>query len=369
MKKSWLIILLAAVLVVGGGYYWYTSSQAETKDNYTLGVVQKGDISVTIDATGTIEPVNMVELSATVSGTIQEMLVKQNDEVTKGQQIAIIESKAAQSTLQQAKNTLANKESYYYRMRRLYREGAVSYQDMDDARLEYLNSQADYDKAEADVNDTIVLSPMDGTVIGEPMKEGATVSQGLSSQMIIATVADLTSMQIELLVDETDIGEVAVGQGVTFTVDAYQNRTFHGVVEDISKKEYSSSSSSSSSSSTSSVVYYTVYVLINENELEGLYPSMTARAEVLGRVEKDVLLIPITAVRSDNEGSYVYRRAGPNVEKAYIITGISSNTQVEVLSGLSEGDQIVVSGTVSQEKALVSAKQDRPRGPGPGPGF
>lgn len=121
-------------------------------------------------------------------------------------------------------------------MRRLYRQGAVSYQDMDDARLEYLNSQAAYDKAEADVNDTIVLSPMDGTIIGEPMKEGSTVSQGLSSQMIIATVADLSSMQIELLVDETDIGEVAVGQDVTFTVDAYPNRTFHGRVENISKK-------------------------------------------------------------------------------------------------------------------------------------
>lgn len=362
MNKKWLGLLLAAAVVIGGGGYWYSASQTEVKDAYTLGAVTKGDISVSIDATGTIEPVNSVDLSATVSGTLQQMLVTQNEQVTKGQQIAVIESKAAQSTLQQAKNTLANKESYYFRMRRLYRQGAVSYQDMDDARLEYLNSQAAYDKAEADVNDTIVLSPMDGTVIGEPMKEGSTVSQGLSSQMIIATVADLSSMQIELLVDETDIGEVSIGQDVTFTVDAYPNRTFHGKVQNISKKEYSSTTGSTASSS--SVVYYTVYVLINADELDGLYPSMTARAEILGRVDKDALLIPVTAVRSDTTGSYVYRKAGQGVEKAYIETGITSNTSVEVLSGLSEGDEIVVSGTVSQEKAAVSAKDERRR-----PGF
>lgn len=361
MNKKWIGILLAAAVVIGGGYYWYAGSKTEAKDDYTLGQATKGDISVSVDATGTIEPVNSVDLSATVSGTLQQMLVKQNENVKKGQQIAVIESKAAQSTLQEAKNTLSNKESYYFRMRRLYRQGAISYQDMDNAKLEYLNSQAAYDKAEADVNDTIIISPINGTVIGEPMKEGSTVSQGLSSQMIIATVADLTSMQIELLVDETDIGEVKIGQEVTFTVDAYPNRTFHGVVENISKEEHSSSTGTTTS--TSSVVYYTVYVLINSDELDGLYPSMTARAEILGRVDKDAVLIPITAVRSDAKGSYVYRKEGTDLKKVYIETGITTNTNAEVLSGLSAGDQIVVSGTVSQEKAEVSAKSNR-RGPG-----
>lgn len=363
MNKKWIAALLAILLIAGGGYYWYTKNQTQTKDSYTLGTVSKGDISVSIDATGTIEPVNSVDLSATVSGTLEQVLVKQNETVTKGQQIAIIESKSATSTLKQAENTLANKESYYLRLKGLYDQGAISYQDMDDARLAYLNSQAEYDKAESDVNDTIVVSPMDGVVIGEPMKEGATVSQGLSSQMVIATVADLSSMQIELLVDETDIGEVSLGQGVTFSVDAYPNKEFHGVVENISKKEHSSTSSSSSSSS--SVIYYTVYVGINKDELEGLYPDMTARAEILGREQKDALLIPVTAVRSDSTGSYVYRKNGKDLEKVYIETGITTNTNVEVTKGLSDGDEIVVSGTVSQEKAAVSAKSDN-RGPGPG---
>lgn len=363
MNKKWIFLLIAVLLIGGGGYYWYTKSHGETKESYTLGTVSRGNISVSIDATGTIEPVNSVDLSATVSGTLQQVLVKQNEQVSRGQEIAVIESKAATSTLKQAENTLSNKESYYFRLKGLYDEGAISYQDMDNARLEYLNSQAAYDKAQADVNDTIIVSPMDGTVIGEPMKEGATVSQGLSSQMIIATVADLSSMQIELLVDETDIGEVKLGQSVKFTVDAYPNKEFHGIVENISKKEHSSTTSSSASSSSSSVVYYTVYVLINKDELDGLYPSMTARAEILGREDDQALLVPVTAVRSDSNGSYVYKKNGNDVEKAYIVTGITSNSSVEVTSGLSEGDEIVVSGTVSQEKAAVSAKKER-RGPG-----
>lgn len=360
MDKKWMGLALAGLIALGGGYYYYSSTKTEVKDAYTLGTVTKGNISVTIDATGTIEPVNSVDLSATVSGTLQSVLVKQNESVTKGQQIAIIESKAATSALKQAENTLANKESYYNRLNILYEQGAISYQDMDNARLEYLNSQAAYDKAQADVNDTIVYAPMDGTVIGEPMKEGATVSQGLSSQMIIATVADLSEMEIQLLVDETDIGEITLGQGVEFTVDAYPNRTFHGVVDNISKKENSSSSSSSSSS----VVYYTVYVTINRDELEGLYPSMTARAEIKGRENKDTLIVPVTAIRSDTTGSYVYKKSGKDVEKVYVTTGITTNSNVEITKGLSEGDEIVVSGTVSQEKVTKSAKDSRP-----GPGF
>lgn len=364
MNKKWLAIAAAAVIAVSGGYYWYQSSETKTEENYTLGTVSRGEIAVSIDATGTIEPVNSVDLSATISGTLQQVLVKQNETVEKGQRIAVIESKSATSMLKQAENTLANKESYYFRMNNLYDQGAVSYQDMDNARLEYLNSQADYEKAQADVNDSIIVSPMDGVVIGEPMKEGATVSQGLSSQMIIATVADLSSMQIELLVDETDIGEVKIGQNVTFTVDAYPNREFHGVVDNISRKEHSSSSGTTSSSSSSSVIYYTVYVRINPDELEGLYPDMTARAEIGGRQNGSALLIPVTAVRSDAKGSYVYRKNGSGVEKCYIVTGITTNANVEVVSGLSEGDEIVVSGTVAQETA-ASAKAARGGHPGP----
>ena len=313
---------------------------------------------MTVDATGTIEPDNSVDLSATASGTLEKVYVKQNEKVTKGQVLAMIESKALTATMKETQNTLANKESYYNRLYQLYEQGGISYQEFDNARLEYKNAQAAYDKAQADVNDTLITSPMDGIVIGEPMKEGETVSQGLSSQMVIVSVADLSTMRIELLVDETDIGEVKAGEEVEFTVDAYPGKTFHGTVTDISRKPYSSSSSSS----TSSVVYYTVYVEINKDELGGLYPSMTARAAIKGRKSEDALVVPVTAVRSDSKGSYVYVKEGNDVQKSYVTTGITTDKQVEILSGLKEGDSIIVSGTVSQEKATpTNKKQGGPR--------
>lgn len=360
MKKKILIaVLLILILALGGGWYWYNRTHQSKKDTYTLGTVNRDNISLTVDATGTIEPDNSVDLSATASGTLEKVYVKQNEKVTKGQVLATIESKALTSTMKQAQNTLENKESYFNRLNSLYSQGAISYQEMDNARLEYLNAQAAYDKAQADVNDTVITSPMDGVVVGEPMKEGETVSQGLSSQMVIVSVADLSAMRIELLVDETDIGEVKIGQNVDFTVDAYPNRTFHGMVTDISKKQYSSSSSSSSSS----VVYYTVYVEINKDELEGLYPSMTARATIHGRESDNALTVPVTAIRSDGEGSYVYVKKGDGVSKAYVTTGITTDKEVEILDGLHEGDEIVVSGTVSAEKSTPTNKNQR--GPGP----
>lgn len=366
MKKKWIVlcIVLVVLAAAGGGWYYYSSHKVKAV-NYTLGTVGRGNIAVEIDATGTIKPVNSVDLSATVSGTLQKVLVKQNDHVTTGQTIAVINSKALTSTLQQAQDTLENKESYYNRMQKLYDQNAVSYQDMENARLDYLTSQSAFGKAQADVDDTVITAPMDGYIIGEPMEVGETVSQGLSSQMIIATVADLSSMQINLLVDETDIGEVSQGEAVTFTVDAYPNREFHGTVRDISKKEYSSSTSSSTTSSSGgSVVYYTVYVDISSDDLNGLYPYMTARAEIHGRASQNALVVPTTALRSDSQGEYVYKKEGNNLEKAYVTVGITSDSSVEILSGLSDGDQVVVSGAVTDAEAAAAAgtaQNSRPR--------
>jgi len=361
MNRKFLMIILIIFLIIGGGSYClYNWNSQEKKDTYTLGKVSRSDIGMIVDATGTIKPVNSVKLSATASGTLEHVYVKQNETVTKGQILATIESKSLTSTMEQAKNTLENKRSYYNRLNSLYEQGAVAYQTMDDARLSYLNARAAYTKAQADVNDTVITSPLDGVIIGEPMQEGETVSQGLSSQMVIVTVADLSAMKIELLVDETDIGEVAIGQTVSFTVDAYPGRIFHGTVSDISKKEYSSSSSSSSSS----VVYYTVYVSINADELSGLYPSMTARAEIMGRESKDALVIPVTALRSDVTGSYVYVKDGNDVTKVYVKTGITTDKEVEIISGLNENDQIVVSGTVSQETSSTRVAKSQHGGPG-----
>ena len=352
-KWKWIIISISLLAIVCGGGYSYVSTQEKAVPSYTLGKVEKGNISLHIDATVTIDPINSVDLSANASGILEKVYVKQNEKVTVGQKLATIQSKALNSTREEAQNTLENKESYYNRLTQLYKQDAISYQALDNARLEYLNAKAAYDKAQAEVNDTVIISPLDGTVIGEPMKEGETVSQGLANQMLIMTVADLSSMQIQLLVDETDIGGVTAGQRVEFTVDAYPGKVFHGLVRNVSKKKYSGSSSAASS-----VIYYTVYVTINTDELEGLYPSMTARATIIGKENKDSLLVPVTAIRTDASGSYVYKAVGKELNKVYVKIGITTDQKVEILKGLSEGDEIVVNGTIANE---IDAKSDSKR--------
>lgn len=352
MKKKLTIFAIVVVIVSLIFFvYWKFFTQHDKKVEYVLGNVTRGDIVSTIDATGTIQPVNRVDLSTVLSGTLEKVMVKQNDYVTKGQVLATVFSRGIGDAFHQAQNTLINKESYYNRMQKLYDENAISLQALENAKLDYLNSKALYEKAKTDMDETEIVAPIDGYVIGEPMKEGTTLSQGLSSQMVIMTIADFSSMRIELLVDETDIGLVKIGQYVEFTVDAYPGKIFHGKVSDISRKE------KQKTGAAAAVVHYTVYVDVDDNDKDGLYPSMTARASIRGNENKNALKVPVTAIRSDVNGSYVYKQSGKTLEKVYITTGLTSETEIEILSGLAENDKIVVSGVVEQEKTEVSAKE------------
>lgn len=342
-KIVWGMLFLLLVLA---GLWWWTHRTAESKESYVLGQVTTGSIASSIDATGAIEPVSEVKLSANISGTLTQVLVKENQEVHEGDVLAVISAKSAESQLSQAESILDNKRSLYERYRQLYSEGAISYQQLADAQMNYETAQATYNKAQADMSDTTIIAPMDGVVIGEPMKVGETVAQGLSNQMIIVKVADLSAMQIRLLVDETDIGQVRAGQNVTFTVDAYPNRKFHGHVTDISRTP-----ASSGNSSGAAVIYYTVYVAVNSDEINALYPSMTARAIIAAETKDHVVLVPITALRSDVNGQYVYKKAGDKLEKTPVVIGIVTDTQAEVVSGLNADDTIVTSGSVSEDKA------------------
>lgn len=342
-KIVWGVLFLLLILA---GVWWWTHRTTESKESYVLGQVTTGSIASSIDATGAIEPVNEVKLSANISGTLTQVFVKENQQVHEGDVLAVISAKSAESQLSQAESILANKRSLYDRYRQLYAEGAISYQQLADAQMNYETAQATYNKAQADMSDTTIVAPMDGVVIGEPMKVGETVAQGLSSQMIIAKIADLSSMRIRLLVDETDIGQIKTGQNVTFTVDAYPNRKFHGHVTDISRTPASSGNSSSTA-----VIYYTVYVAINNDEISALYPSMTARAIIDAQTKDHVVLVPITALRSDVNGQYVYKKAGDKLGKTPVVIGIITDTQAEVISGLSAEDTIVTSGSVKEDKA------------------
>ena len=340
--KLWIGVVLA-IFLLGGGFYYYRQMQQKSQTtSYTTGTVEKGTISTKISATGTINPVNYVDISTNVAGTLEQVLVKENEYVEKGQVIAYIDDTALKATANDALATLNNKKADYDRYAMLVNQNAISQQTFDNAKTAYLQAQEAYDKASYNLSQTEITSPMSGTIIGTPLKAGQTISTGLSSQMIIATVANLDNLEIYLTVDETDIGAVAVGQNVTFTVDAFTDKTFTGTVSAISK-----GTKGNMGTTSSSVVYYTVKVAIPTSEAASLLPTMTARASIIGREVKDTLVVPLTAIRSDKAGQYVYKIVDGKPTRQAITTGITGDTNIQILKGLAVGDEIVVSGNVT----------------------
>lgn len=355
-KKFLIGIGLLLLLVIGGCFFYNQSKETEGKTQYTTGRVEKGNIGIVIDATGTINPVNFVDVSTTISGTLKEVRVKENQYVQAGDVIAVIDARNVKANEESAHAALTNAERDFQRYETLYHQGAVPRQMYDNALLKLEQARSAYAVAEANVSDTTIVAPMSGTVVGEPLKAGQTVAQGLSSQMIIATIADLNELEIYLTIDETDIGNIEVGQKVEFTVDSKPGKTFPGEISYISKGKKGAMGTMSNT-----VVYYTVKVKIPHEEAQFLLPSMTARAAIHGKEAKDTILVPLTALRSDRSGDYIYVIENGKPEKRYIKLGITGAASVQVLEGLEVGEEIIVSGNLTDN--TDTAKRP-PRHPG-----
>lgn len=353
--KFWVAIVVVIAAVAGGYYYYQQQKAASAKGIYTTGKVERGNVGIIVSATGTINPVNYVDVSTNVAGLLERVLVSENDQVQQGQVIAYIDERSLKAVMEDALATLNKNRADYERYTTLYDQDAVSQQSFDTAKAAYLSAQAAYDRAVSNLSDATITAPMSGTIIGTPLKAGQTISTGLSSQMIIATIADLSNLEIYLAVDETDISSIAVGQNVSFTVDAYTDKTFNGTVKSISR-----GTKGNMGTTSSTVVYYTVKVQISGNETNELLPTMTARASIHGREAKDALVVPLTAIRSDKAGEYVYKIENGKPVRTTVKTGITGDTSVQITSGLSEGDEIVISGNVT---ASTTSSSSGPRMP------
>lgn len=342
-NKKRILAACVALAVIGGGVYYYQTSQAAkaVQKQYTTGLVEKGTVSSLITSTGTINPVNYVDISTNVAGKLEQVLVKENDHVTKGQIIAYIDQRQLQATADDAEAALAQAQLNVNRYKALVDQNAIDRKTYDDAVTALEKAQAAYDRAEANLSDAVITSPMDGYVIGTPLKAGQTISTGISTQMIIATVADLSNLEIYLTVDETDIGQIKDGAQVDFTVDSLPGKTFTGYVSQIAK-----GTKGEMGTTSTSVVYYTVKVSIPADIAGNFLPTMTARASIHGQEQANTLKVPLTAVRTDKQGEYVYIiRDGQPVRQS-VTTGITGDNEIQILKGLSEGDEIVVSGDV-----------------------
>ena len=368
MKIHWSIKAAAiiAVLAAGafGGYKYYVDAKEQQQAAATAAetvAVQRMDLKSVVSATGTIRPVDSVEVSSKITARIKTVLVKENDTVTAGQTVATLDGKNYEAKRDQSRFQVTNTLAKYNRIKYLYSIGAKSQEELEDAEYAYNTAQSNLEVAESDLNETVITAPMSGVVVGEPKTAGTMAVQGSDNPTVIMRIADLSDKLIMAKIDETDIGNVRVGQEATFTVDSFTDKTFTARVLKISQTDTSnswntnsSSSSSSSSSTTASVIYY--YVTLDVDDPENLLlPAMTARVDITTAVRADALAIPISALKTDAKGSYVLLvHPDGTQENRYIKTGIYSDDYVEVTEGLTEGDEISNSYT-----AKTSSNSDK----------
>ena len=373
-KKKIILIAVSIAVVAGAGFWLFGSSKAQHKVTYETAVVTRGEISESITATGTIEPVTEVEVGTQVSGIIDKIYADYNSVVTKGQLIAELDRETLQSEVAShraayngAKAEYEYQQKNYERNRGLHEKQLISDTDYEQsvynyekAKSNYESSQASLAKAERNLSYATITSPIDGVVINRAVEEGQTVASGFETPTLFTIAADLTQMQVVADVDEADIGGVEEGQRVSFTVDAYPNDTFEGTVTQIRLGEDSSTSSGSSTSST--VVTYEVVISAPNPDLK-LKPRLTANVTIYTLDRKDVLSVPARALRFTPERPLIgendivkdcesphklWTREGNTFTAHPVTVGISNGINTEIISGISEGATIVTEATIGK---------------------
>ena len=282
-----------------------------------------------------------VDISSKITGRIVEVLVKENQHVNAGDVLVRLDDTALKATLAQMEAKLVNARLTYKRDLDLLDRGAISQAVFDTAYADYLVAKSNYEKAASDVNDTIITTPISGYIIGKPTPVGQTISSGISTPQVIMSVATLDNMEIEALVDESDIGQVKEGQKVKFTVDAYPEETFMGTVRLLSRK----------ATTENNVIYYKVYVTVDDAKGK-LLPTMTARAEFIISEAKDVMMVPLNCIYSEGKRRYVkvYNEKTKESKEVDVTVGLSNDSNI-VVSGaaLKEGEKLLVKKAVAKQ--------------------
>ena len=396
MSKKKIISLAVGVIIVAGIAIWAFGGQAKKrKVVYETATVDRANISNSVTATGTIEPVTEVEVGTQVSGIIDRLYADYNSVVTKGQLIAEMDKVTLQSELASQKATYDGakaeyeyQQKNYERNKGLHEKQLISDTDYEQSLYNYQKAKSAFDsskaslaKAERNLSYATITSPIDGVVISRDVEEGQTVASGFETPTLFTIAADLTQMQVVADVDEADIGDVEEGQRVSFTVDAYPNDVFEGKVTQI---RLGATSSSSSTTTTTTVVTYEVVISAHNPDLK-LKPRLTANITIYTLDKQGVLSVPAKALRftpavplvgsnavvKDCEGEHkVWTREGDTFTAHPVSIGISNGIVTEIPGGFNEVTLIVSDAVISTgaETAVAEGQGDGERSPFmPGP--
>lgn len=382
MKKRYITILIIVLIMLGAGFAVTKSGSVK----YITKPVEVDSITQYVEASGTIKPINTIEVGTQVSGTVAKIYVDYNSVVKQGDLLAELDPSLfqanvdqstaklnnAQATYAKASSTLNYKRNNYQRYQHLYEKNYVSKDEVELALSNYQQAQAEVSAARAEVNAaqaslnnnltnlrySKITSPVDGTVISRAVDVGQTVAASFNTPTLFEVAKDLTQMQIETSVSEADIGKIKVGQKANYTLDGYQDRIFEGEVTQVRL----------ASTTTNNVVTYTVIVSVDNSE--GLViPGMSANVSILTSKVDNALCVPMQALKFtpetngkkyENQGIWIQTKNG--LKRFDIELGVSDDNKTQIISKeIKAGDKVVISSNGSKKRAQNNNAMRPPR--------
>lgn len=365
MKKGRLITFGGIILILGMGIYGIHGCSSKEKISWQTVPVARNSMSNMVTATGTVEPVTKVEVGTQVSGIVDRIYVDYNSVVKKGQLIAEMDKITLQAELESQEAQLNNakaeydyQQKNYARSKVLFEKQLISDSDYETATYNYEKAKSTYEKSKADIikvrrnlGYAVITSPIDGVVISREVEEGQTVAAGFETPTLFTIAKDLTEMQVVADVDEADIGQVEEGQRVTFSVDAYSNDVFEGVVTQVRLE----------ATIESNVVTYEVVISAPNPDLK-LKPGLTATVLIYTLEKNNVLTvspkalkfvpdqaiaeaagITLSPIHIENPAlqKTVWIKNGQSLEEKEVKTGTSTTSLIEIIAGLTEGQEVI----------------------------
>ena len=388
MKKISKIWWAAGAIIIIAIIVWLFSGGKEEKQiSFSFEKAAPANIQIGVTATGTIEPVTSVTVGTQVSGIVSRIYVDYNSVVKKGQVIAELDKTNLTSELNTAKANLASAQSSlnyetdnYKRYKTLYSKGLVSADEYESAKLSYdkalqtvVSQKEQLTKAQTNLGYATITSPIDGVVLSKAVEEGQTVAASFNTPELFSIAKDLKDMRVIADIDEADIGEVKEGENVKFTVDAFPNDTFEGVVTQVRQE----------ATTTNNVVTYEVVISAPNADLK-LKPGLTANVTIFTAEKNNVLSVPSKALRytptvetigkkykiQDCNGKNKVWTLEGNVLKAHAVqSGISDGSHTEIISGISNGVQVITElkeiMPEGEDEAAQNETERSPFAPGP----
>ncbi len=377
--------IFGVILVTMAGFSIVSCSKGNKVVLETV-TIERGSLTEAVTASGTVKPVIEVEVGTQVSGIIDKIYVDYNSVVKKGELIAELEIdlleadlNAQKAQLESSKTQFEYQTKNYQRIKELYEEELVSDSEFDDAEYQYYTAKSTYEmneanfvRTQANYNYAKIYSPIDGVVLSKAVEEGQTVASSFNTPTLFTIANDLTKMWVIADVDESDIGQVADGQHVTFYVDSYLDLVFEGEVLQVRME----------ANSESSVVTYEVVVDAPNDDLK-LKPGMTAYVSIYTLEKENVITVSNDAVKFLPNATNIPtgmtvvplegRKAGmktvwvvdgDSLREREVTLGSNSRSTYEVLSGLSVGDVVVV-GSSALEEEVEDSGETNPFMPSP----